>query len=555
MYPNRVRSNLAVMLVAAAMLLAACSGGASVDPGSAARGSDAPAPAPAPADPGPRGEISYGVVGDFNLLNPIFITAKTEDFVLSHLFSGLVRYSADLELEGALAADWEFSDDALTWTFHLREGVQWHDGHPFTAEDVRYTLETLVDPDYGGPRASDFRNLDKVIVLDDHTVEIHLKEPFAPFLDALTIGILPEHIFGDVPVAELRESPWNRAPVGTGPYVFKEWREGQHVVLEAAPEFWDEGPYIKQVMVRIFQDNQVMLAALEAGEITALDAIPPDEIGRLQADLDASHNFYEHPANGYTYIGLKHTHPLFSDRRVRQALMVGINRQQIIDDVFSGYGIPVNSHYPPVASVYHDRIDTYDYDPDRAADLLSEAGFSLQGGVLQNAAGEPFAFELVTGVGNPQMEDLLLAARQQLLAVGVDMKVEPLEWSVLLSQYLDTGDFEAYALGWSLGLDPDAFIFFHSEAAEVGPDGFLSGLNDVSFRNAAVDELLEEGRRTLAPAARQEIYGELHSLLNQELPYVFLYTQTIVGAIHNQVEDVVQTPVGPAFRNLWRIAD
>ncbi|MEX2356490.1 MAG: peptide-binding protein [Thermaerobacterales bacterium] len=559
-YLRKKTSGALALLVLTALVLGACGTSGGQEPTAApadVRTVETEPPAAAePVEVIPHGELRYGLVGEFIQLNPLFINSSTLFFAVAELFDGLVRYGPDLQIQGALARDWEFTEDAMTWTFYLREQVVWHDGEPLTAHDVRFTLETLVDPSYSGPRASSFRSLDRVEVVDDHTVKLHLTEPFAPLLDALTHEILPEHILGNLDIAEMRDAAWNREPSGTGAFAFKEWASDQELVLEANPNYWGEGPYIERLTLQVYRDNRAALEALEAGEIHVLDNIPADDIDRVSRQLAGTHTFVENPSSGYAYIGLNHAHPFFGDRRVRQALMMGIDRQAIIDDVFAGYGVPVNSHYPPGSAVYHDDIEAYRHDRQRAAALLEEAGFNMgpDGLLLHTDSDAPFSFKVLTGVGNTQMEDLLLAAQEHLLEIGIDMEPAFLEWNVLLGEHLDTGAFDAYALGWTLGSDPDAHIYFHSESAEIGPDGYLRGLNDVGFRHPEVDRLLEQGRRILDADRRLAVYQELHTLLNRELPYVFLYSQSVVGAVHQDVLETVETPKGLAFRNLWQVA-
>jgi len=503
------------------------------------------------------GEIVYGMVGDPVIFNTILSTDVPSGRINDRVYSGLVQYDENLEFVGDLAEDWEFSDDGLEWTFNLREGVTWHDGEPFTAADVKWTYDAIMHPDYSGPRASDFNSVEKVEVVDDLTVKLVLSEPYAPLLESLTIGIMPEHLFADTPIATLRENPANQEPVGTGPYVWGEWVKGQYLVLEANEDYFKDGPWIEQVRFKFYQDTQVMLAALENGDVDYMGAIPPDDVERVRQSLEDEFNFYEFPDMGYAYIGLKQTHSILKDKRVRQALMYGINRKQIVEDVYQGLGTVMNSHYPPVSWGYTEDINHYDYSQEEAIALLEEAGWTEVGddGVRRNANGEKLEFSVVTATGNPQREAVLLAAQEDLREIGISMVPEFYEWSVLLEQYLDVAEFESYMLGWSLGLDPDCYIFFHSDSAEFGSDGYLRGFNDVAIRNAELDEFIEQGRTTLDPEERKAIYHQVSKMLNEELPYVWLYTTNVVTAMNKKFEGVTMSPLGPINPNEWYIED
>jgi len=542
------------VLLSFSLVLAAC-GQQPVDEGDT--GSTEEPPATEEPARETKGEIVYGMVGDPVIFNTILSTDVPSGNINSRVYNGLVRYNEDLEFVGDLAESWEFSDDGLVWTFHLREGVTWHDGEPFTADDVKWTYEAIKHPDYSGPRATDFKPIEKIEAVDDHTVKLTLSEPYAPLLEALDIGIMAEHVFGDTEIATLREHPANHEPIGTGPYTWGEWVKGQYIVLEANENYFEEGPWIQTVRFKFYQDTQVMLAALENGDIDYMGAIPPDDVERVKSALADTYNFYEFPNNGYTYIGLKQTHPILQDKRVRQALMYGIDRKQIVEDVFRGLGTVLDSHYPPISWAYTDDINHYEFDADKAVELLEAAGWTEVGddGIRINENGDKLEFVVVTHTGNPQRESVLLVAQEHLKGIGVNMKPEFYEWSVLLEQYLDVAEFEAYMCGWSLGLDPDPYVYFHSTSSEFGADGYLKGFNDVFIRNEELDKLIEKGRTTLEQQARVEIYHEISQLLNEELPYVWLYTNNSITAMHKKFAGVTMSPLGPINPHEWYIEE
>jgi len=541
-----------VLLLGFSLVFSAC-GGQPADEGDTG---DTPPPSEEPTRE-VEGEILYGMAGDPVLFNTILNTDIPSAFIIDRVFNGLVEFDENLEPVGDLAESWEFSEDGLEWTFHLREGVKWHDGEEFTAEDVKWTYDTIKHPDCSGPRTVDFQPVVETEIVDDYTVKLTLEEPYAPLLEALTVGIMPEHIFGETEVATMREHPANQAPIGTGPYKWGEWVKGQYLVLEANENYFEEGPWIARVRLQFYQDTQVMLAALENGDIDYMGSVPPDDVERVRDELEDTFNFYEFPNNGYTYIGLKQTHPILQDKRVRAALMYGINRAQIIEDVFKGLGTVMNSHYPPFSWAYTDDVNEYEYETERAIGLLEEAGWTEVGddGIRRNANGDKLEFVVVCNTGNPQRESVLLVAQEQLKEIGVNMKPEFYEWSVLLEQYLDVAEFEAYMCGWSLGLDPDPYTYFHSVSSEFGPDGFLKGFNDVAIRNDELDRLIEEGRTTLDHETRKGIYQDINKILNEELPYIFLYTNNSVTAMHKRIQNVTMSPLGPINPNEWYIED
>lgn len=533
---RKIASFVALVLLLS-VFITGCGGGAKEQSGTPSKG----------------GKIVHGLTGDPVTFNPILSTDSASNFVIARVFNGLVKANENMELIGDLAEKWEFSDDGLVWTFHLRKDVYWHDGVKFTSADVKYTYEAILHPDYTGVRKTDFKPIKKIETPDDHTVKLYLDKPFAPLLSKLTIGIIPKHVFESTPIAKMKENPANLKPIGTGPYKFVEWQKDQYILLEANDKYFDEGPYIQQVVIKFYKDDQVMLAALEKGDIDYMASVPGDDIDRLKAKYKDRFDFREVQSNGYSYIGLKQTNPLFSDKRVRQALMYGLNREQIVKDVLKGHGIVMNANIPPVSWAYAgDSLNPYPYNPQLAKQLLDEAGWKVGPDGIRVKDGKRLSFKVLTSTGNKVNEAALLIAQQNWKDIGVEAIPEYIEWSVLCSQYLDVAKFEAYLLGWSLSLDPDPYLYFHSSAS-VNEKGQLVGFNDVEFRNSELDKLLEQGRTELNQEKRKEIYAQVQKLINEELPYVFLFSRNNVAAMNNRIQGVVWSKTGPLYPEKWYI--
>ncbi len=543
---NRLRQVSALLLAAALLLVAACSAAPTtpVDNGS---GEEDEIPAVG-------GEITYGMTGEPVILNPLLATDSPSSWVNNRVYAGLVRADENLQLEPYVAKNWEYSEDGLEWTFFLRDDVYFHDGEQLTADDVVYTYESILHPEYTGARASLYSAIDEVVAEGEHTVQFILDEPFVPLLSNLTIGILPSHLFEDTPVAEMRELNVNIEPIGAGPYMFKEWDSGQRIILERNPDFFLDGPYIEQVRVRMYGDEQVMLASLEAGDIDLLGSIPPDDVDRMMDEYADRFEFHHLQDNGYSYLGLKQTDPVLEDVRVRQALLYGMDRQGMVDNILNGQGTVMNANIPPFSWAHNEDLNPYEYDPDTAVELLEEAGWTEidSDGIRRNEEGGRLEIQVVTSTGNTLREDTLLIAQQELADIGVDLQPDFYEWSVLLNQYLDVAQFQAYMLGWSLGLDPDCYIYFHSSEG-VNEDGNLVGYNDVEYSNPEVDELLERGRTTFDEEKRAEIYGEIQEILNEELPYLFMFSRDIVSAVSRDIRGMTMSNIGALFPEQWYV--
>ncbi|NLA61133.1 MAG: hypothetical protein GX863_08620 [Firmicutes bacterium] len=501
------------------------------------------------------GQIVFGLTGNPVTFNPILQTDSPSGQINSRVFSGLVRVNETMELVPDLAESWEFSPDGLTWTFKLREDVVWHDGTPFTAADVKYTYDAIKHPDYTGIRATDFEPIKSVETEGDYKVVLNLENPYAPLLSKLTIGIIPKHIFETTSIKDMKENPACMNPIGTGPYKFVEWQKDQYILLEANPDYYGEGPYIEKVIWKFYGDNQVMLAALEKGDIDYMGAIPPDDVERVQNALADTHEFKVIPQNGYTYIGLKQTDPILKDKLVRQALMYGTNRAQIVQEVLRGYGEVMNANIPQSSWAYAgDELNPYEYNPEKAKELLHQAGWKVGPDGIREKNGQKMDIKILTSTGNRILESALLITQQNWKDLGINAVVEYIEWSVLCAQYLDVAQFQAYALSWGLGVDPDFYLFFHSAAA-VDETGKLVGFNDVEFKNAELDELLELGRTEMNQEIRKQKYVDDQKIVNEELPYVFLYRNNSPAAMHKKVKGVVWGATGPLYPEKWWIEE
>ena len=503
------------------------------------------------------GQYTYGVTGEPTTLNPIFSTDTVTSGITNLIYDSLLKFNDKLEVEGELATDWTISDDGKVLSFNLKQDVKWHDGEKFTAEDVKFTYDVVMHKDYTGVRAKDLKYVEKVEAPSDYVVKIYLKQVDVPLMTKLAgsaLGILPKHIFGDTPVKQLKEHANSWKPIGTGPYKFVEYKPGQHTVLTANTDFYGDGPYIETIMAKTYQDNQVLLAAFENGDIDYIGEIPVNDIDVVKSSLKNKAVFKEGPQNRYNYIGLKQNHPILGDIKVRQALMYALDRETIVNTVFKGYGTVINSHSVPFSWAHTDNVNKYEQNKEKAIKLLEDAGWNKLGsdGIRINDKGEKLSFVMVSATGQEDISNVISMIDEQWKAIGVDVVVEYYERSVLFSKYLDVGKFEAYMWGWSLGIDPDSYLMFHSDCG-LDENGVLNGFNDVEYENEEVDQWLIDGRMTYEIEERKAIYAKIQKKLNEELPYVFLYTNNLVKGMSNKVKNVVWSPLDPIDINKWYI--
>jgi peptide/nickel transport system substrate-binding protein len=472
-------------------------------------------------------------IGDASSLNPLLASDSASADIVGLVFNGLVKYDKDIRLVGDLADSWEVSSDGLVITFHLRHGVRWHDGEPFTAEDVLFTYQKLRDPKVHTPYSSDFDDVKSLRVLDPHTVQVIYRKPFSPGLASWGMGIVPKHIFRQ---GDFNTHPANRNPIGTGPYRFKEWKTDQYILLEANPDYFEGRPHIQYYVYRIIPDQSVEFLEMRNQSVDAM-SLTPDQY-KAYSSIFEHHRRFRYPAFQYTYLGFNLRNPLFKDLRVRQALTLAIDRQTLVKGLLLGLGQPITGPFPVTSWAYDPHVPALPHSPEKARALLSECGWQANSHGRLEKNGKPFSFTIITNQGNKLRELCAEVIQQQLRAVGIDVKIRILEWSTFIHQYVDKQDFEALILGWQLGRDPDNYSMWHSSQQGEGQYNF------VGYSNPAVDQWLLEGRETFDLKKRQVIYWKIHAQIAHDLPYIFLYCPDDLVAIHKRFRGPEVAPLG-----------
>lgn len=503
-----------------------------------AAGEAAPSSSSAPAYGDAFVEGSIGDVSGF-------LTAVTSDSAshtaAGYVFNGLVRYDKDLKLEGELAESWEVSPDGRKITFHLRKGVTWHDGKPFTSEDVMFTYRKMIDPNTPTAYAEDFRQVTHASNPDPYTFVVEYEKPFAPALASWGMHVLPKHLLEEYP--DISRSPANKKPVGTGPFRFVEWKTGEKTVFEANPDYFEGRAYLSRVITRVIPDPATMFLELKSGGIDMMGLTPIQYTRQTETgEFRKSFNKYRYLSFGYTYLGFRLSHPLFSDRRVRQAFAYAINKKELIDGVLFGLGQEATGPYKPGTWAYNPDVKKYPYDPERAKALLAEAGWKdADGKGVLKKGGRKFAFTVLTNAGNESRAKTAAIIQQNLAAVGIRMEIRTLEWSAFINEFVDKRKFDAVILGWSISQDPDQYDIWSSK--KTGP----KELNFVGFADAEVDRLLEEGRRTFDIEKRKKAYFRIQEILAEEQPYVFLYYPDSLPAVQKRIRGIEPAPAGISY--------
>ena len=481
--------------------------------------------------------IVRGDIGDASNLIPILASDSASHSIAGLIYNGLVKYDKDMNIVGDLAESWDISDDGLVITFHLRKGVKWHDGKPFTAKDVLYTYQVTVDPKTPTAYAGDFLKVKKAEVLDDYTFRVTYDKPFAPSLISWSSAILPRHLLEG---QDITKSSLARHPVGTGPYLFKEWLAGQKIVLVSNADYFEGRPYVDGHVTRIIPDMATMFLELRARNIDMMGLTPLQYTRQTENNLfRQSFDKYRYLAFAYTYLGYNLKHPFFADKRVRQAISYAINKEEIISGVLLGLGKPATGPYKPGTWAYNENVKTYSYNPQKARELLRAAGWTKTNndGFLEKD-GRPFTFELITNQGNETRQKCAEIIQRQLKEVGIDVKIRILEWAAFINDFISKRRFEAVILGWTIPLDPDAYDVWHS--SKTAPEE----LNFISYKNPEVDALLEKARSTFDQKLRKKYYDRFQEILVEDQPYTFLYVPDELVIISKRFRGIEPAPIG-----------
>ena len=431
--------------------------------------------------------------------------------VVTQIHNALLEVDENFEFQPVLAMEMpEISEDGLTYTFKLHEGVLFHDGEEFTAEDVKYTYEWYMNPDNAAVKGNDFASVESVEAPDDYTVVVNLAETNAAFFPQVaSTFIVPAHYHGEV-----GEDAYKGAPIGTGAFKLKEWRAAEFTEVEAFEDHFRGRPNIDIFRLNVVPEASVRTIALETGDAdsSAWPLVAEDDLAL--ADSGEFTTFITSNV-AVNHFPLNNTHPVLSDKSVRQAMLTAIDRQTVIDDIFSGAAEPATANLSPALDFYYtDDVPLYEYDPERAAEILDEAGWTMGDDNVREKDGEPLTFTCTVITGDQARRPEAEVVQQYLAEVGIDMQIEEAPVATILEQ-MRSGEMDAALFNWTYGGDdgdPDASVTLLSD-----------GTNNFSqFTNDRVDELIVQGRQEPDPELRQPIYQEIQQIVAEEVPFLYM---------------------------------
>lgn len=452
--------------------------------------------------------------GDYTRIDPI-VDEHGEINLL--LFDGLTAHGANNEIEPALAQSWEHDEKENTWTFHLRDDVKWQDGQPFTASDVKFTIEAIMDPANESENAANFIDVGSIEVPDDETVIFHLLDKNAAFIDYMTIPILPEHrLEGE----DMQTSDFFRMPVGTGPYQIESWDEGQAITMKANADYYKGKPKIETVIFKIVPDNSTKALQLKSGEVD-LAQISPRDAGTFNDS--GTIRVLDMKTADYRGILYNFNNPYWTENKdLIPAFSYAVDRQAIVSSVLLGKG---EAAYSPIQkNEYNDpAIEHFDYDPQRSEQILQERGCTKNKDGYYERNGEEIAFTLVAPADDQVRKDIAQAVSQQLRQAGVRCTVD-------IPSQVDWSDQMAYLIGWGSPFDADDHTF------KVFGTG--QGANYSSYSDEKVDEYLALARSTSDPKVRRKAYSDFLHQMCADPAFTYICYVDAVYAADDTIEGI-----------------
>lgn len=482
--------------------------------------------------------------GDSVSLDFASVTDGESSRVTKQIFETLIEFEADsFEVGPGLAHDWDISEDGMSFTFYLREGVKFHDGTDFNAEAVKFNFERWSDKShpyhfadegfsytvygslFGGFKGDEGHIIEDIIVHDEHTIEFVLNQPSAAFIQNLGanyFAIASPQSFEDYG-ADITENP-----VGTGPFKFVEWRKNDSITLVRNEDYWKEGyPKLDEVIFRVIPDNSARLNALRSGDIDLMDGLSPDDVASVEGDSNLQ--LFERAPNNVGYLGFNTEKPPFDDPLVRRALNHAVDKEALLVSVYNNLAVTAKNPVPPGYLGYNDALEEYTYDPELAKELLAEAGYA-----------DGFEFDLWTmPVARPYMpdpEEAAVALQANFRAIGLTANIVTKEWATYLEETQE-GKQDVYMLGWSgVNGDPDYFVY-NLLSTDAIPGG-----NRSFYSNSQVDELLLKAQKIIDVDEREAVYHEALALIHEDAPWIPLVHNTPVLAGGSHVHNYVPHP-------------
>ncbi|KKT88944.1 MAG: extracellular solute-binding protein family 5, peptide/nickel transport system substrate-binding protein [Parcubacteria group bacterium GW2011_GWC1_45_14] len=496
------------------------------------------------------GEYAEGMVGQPIYVNPLLSqTSDSDADLVALVYSGLFGYDKEGKIRNDLAERYEVSEDKKVYTVYIRKDAKWHDGQNLDIEDVVFTFNILKDPTYKSPLRQNWQGV-TVSQVDESSIKFELKNPYFGFLENLTVGILPKHIWQDIPAERFALAEKNLRPIGSGPYMFADFQKDSNgniitYKLSAFKGYHGGAPYISRINFNFYPDDSALISAFKKKEVAGISDVSPEKLGDVSSSKNIQVKELVIPRYFALFINQTKSVALAYDE-VRKALAISVNRQEIVDTVLGGKGIPLYSPLFPQMNGHTDMSGDYAYNPEEARRILDGAGWSLnnESGVREKD-GNRFEFEIVTTDWPELMENAELLKRQW-GEIGAKVDIKVLSVSDFQQNYIRTREYPSLLFGQALSFNPDLYSFWHSSNKRD------PGLNLALFDNKDADTLLESIRQETDDNKRAESYRQFSDIIKEKNPAIFLYSQYYLYPISKAVKGNEVVNINAPS---WRFAD
>lgn len=504
---------------------------------------------------GRKDTVVIGIEEFSGVFNPFYAESGYDAYAVYLMFDYLVERGFDGKpIPGA--AEFEVLDGGLRYIFTLKDGVKFWDGTPATAEDIEFAYYVLSDPSYDGPidistafvkgfdayKNGDAESIEGIKVINEKTIEITCEQPSAVAIWNLSILLVPKKVYGE----EYKKGDTSGVKavvdniMGTGQYKFVQYKEGESLALSANDSYFKGAPKIKNVVFSVTPYGEELQRVM-VGEIDIAMADASSE--NLQMAKDAGFiNTYIFPTNGYAFVGINHDMPKYQDRKVRQALYHAINRKDVVEQIYGEYADVINIPQSKVSWAYNEEgLNSYEFDMDRAAMLLDEAGWRLNDSGKREKDGEIFTIKFSVAEGNPVTDIMAPVMKDDFARLGIELTIEMLDFPTLIEKSANK-QLDMWFMAWGLSADPDASETYHSN----GP------LNEYSYSNPEVDRLLEEGIKEINMEKRKDIYKELYKVMNEDIPCFWIYQRSDMWIANARIKGIELSSYREFLFNLYK---
>lgn len=493
------------------------------------------------------GKVTISFSTDANKLLAGTTTDAYSARVQALIYDSLVATDQQGKIIPSVATKWDVTSDGKQYTFYLRKDVKFHDGKPLTADDVIFTYDILSNKDSIYSYKSNFDLIDKVEKIDNYTIRVKLKDRDVFFLYNFSFGILPKHLLPKGVDDFNNNTKLHRNPIGSGPFKFKEWKTAERIVLTANKDYWDGRPYMDEVIFKILPDTNTEVINLLKGNTDFLESVQAKSIQEVTKDKDLKVMKYDRAS--FNFIGWNMLDPIFSDTKVRQALTYALDRKTLLEKLNLNNGTLASGPFPPQLSMYDKNIKPYPYDVNKANQLLDQAGWKMGSDGYRVKNGKVLEFEFSYPSSSKLSTDVAKQAQQMWKKIGVKATPRAYDFQIMLEK-MDARELQMWIMAWNLGVDGDQYGLWHSSEAPDTKNG-KEGLNSSQVNDPRVDKILEQYRVEPDAKKRDELYKQLHKIMNEEQYNLFLWYPKGTAGMNKKLAGVKFT----LWNRYWNVID